>query len=146
RPWRMLDERREQLAHSEVVDGRAEENGRLLAAQVLLHIEARRCAAHELDLLAKSCRTLAQKRLRFLAHQAIDVSACPDTSLLARLIDVDTILEQVIDASQIAAHPDGPGHGRALNLQDLLDLVEQLHRLAPLAVELVDEGHDGRIA
>ena len=42
--------------------------------------------------------------------------------------------------------PIGQVIGRAADLQYLLDFVEQLDGLAPIAVELVDEGHDRRIA
>ncbi len=42
--------------------------------------------------------------------------------------------------------PIGPGHGRRADLEHALDFVEQLDGRAALAIELVDEGHDGRVA
>ena len=57
-----------------------------------------------------------------------------------------SVFEQMVDAEQIAAHADGPGDRRALDLEHALDFVEQLDRRAAVAVQLVDEGHDGRVA
>jgi hypothetical protein len=54
-------------------------------------------------------------------------------------------VDQVVDALEALAHADRPGHRRAVDLQDRLDLVQQLQRLANLAVELVDEGDDGGV-
>ena len=42
--------------------------------------------------------------------------------------------------------PDRPDHRRAFELQLVGDLVEQLERIARLAVHLVDEGHDRDVA
>src|SRR6185312_8033778 len=38
-----------------------------------------------------------------------------------------------------------PRYGRGANFQDLLDLIQQLDRRAPIAIELVDERHDRRV-
>ena len=40
--------------------------------------------------------------------------------------------------------PIGQVIGRALNLQDALDFIEQFDRRAAVAIQFVDEGHDGR--
>ena len=42
--------------------------------------------------------------------------------------------------------PIGQVTGAVRMLEHALDFVEQLDRRAPFAVELVDEGHDGRVA
>ncbi len=74
------------------------------------------------------------------------VAVLADAAALARGVGVDAVLEQVIDALQLAAHADRPGDRRGADLQHLLDLIEQLDRRAPVAIELVDEGHDRRVA
>ncbi len=55
-------------------------------------------------------------------------------------------MDQVVHALETLAHADGPGHRRAMDLQDRLDLVQQFQRLAYLTVHLVDEGDDGCVA
>ena len=52
----------------------------------------------------------------------------------------------VVDAAELGPHADGPVHRVGANAEHLLQLVHQLQRLAPVAVELVDEGEDGDAA
>ena len=52
----------------------------------------------------------------------------------------------VVGAEEIAAAADRPGHRRGVERQRLFDLVEQLERVAALAVHLVDEGDDRNVA
>jgi hypothetical protein len=53
---------------------------------------------------------------------------------------------QVDDAAEGLALAHGPGHGAAGHAQFALHLVEDVQRVAHLAVHLVDEGDDGRVA
>src|SRR3546814_3782643 len=55
------------------------------------------------------------------------------------------IMEQVVAAEELAPHADRPGGRRRVERQRLLDLADQVERLAALAVELVDEGHDRHV-
>ena len=52
----------------------------------------------------------------------------------------------IVGADEVAALPDRPGHRRGIERQRLLDLVEQIERIAALAVHLVDEGDDRNVA
>jgi hypothetical protein len=61
-------------------------------------------------------------------------------------VDINPVLEQVIDPPEFAPHTDRPGNGSATDTQHVLDLVEQFHGLAAVAVQLVDEGDDGGVA
>ena len=105
-----------------------------------------RGAAHELDLVAERGRAVAEKGPGLLARKAIDHRMRTHAPLLRRLVDVDAVLQQVVDAAEIAPHADGPGDRCAADTEHLLDLVQQRQRLAALAIELVDEGHDRRVA
>ena len=49
-------------------------------------------------------------------------------------------------ADEVAAAADRPVHRRGVERQRLLDLVEQIERVAALAVHLVDEGQDRDVA
>jgi hypothetical protein len=66
--------------------------------------------------------------------------------LLARLEAHQLVVQQVPDAAEGLAHAERPGDRRAVDLQHRLDLLEQLDRLAHLAVHLVHEGDDRRVA
>ena len=55
-------------------------------------------------------------------------------------------MAQVVAAEEVLAHADRPGRRRDVELQALLDLVQQVERVAPLAVHLVDEGDDRDVA
>ena len=52
----------------------------------------------------------------------------------------------MVDAQEIASHADRPGNGRALNFQNAFDFIQQFDRCPAVAVQFVDEGHDGRVA
>jgi hypothetical protein len=49
-------------------------------------------------------------------------------------------------ALQALPHADRPGHRCALDAEHALHLVQQIDRLLAFAVQLVDEGHDRRVA
>jgi hypothetical protein len=143
---RVLHERPEQFRDAEIVDGRAEEDGCLPSRQVLGMRERVRGAAHQVDLVTERPGAVAEELRGRRALQSVDRFVRARPALLTGLVGVDAILEQVVDALQVAPHPDGPGDRRATDLQHLLYFVEQVERLAALAVELVDEGHDRRVA
>ena len=54
--------------------------------------------------------------------------------------------QQVDHALESRAHADGPGHWCAGDVEHLLHIVNELERVLALAIELVDEGHDRRVA
>src|SRR3546814_1683082 len=69
----------------------------------------------------------------------------PYTTLF-RSVQVHLAGNQVHHALQALAHADRPGHRRALDAEHAFDFFEQVDRVAAFAVELVDEGHDRRVA
>jgi hypothetical protein len=105
-----------------------------------------RRATHELDLLAKSRGAVAEPGGGLVAVESLDDLVAASPALFGRLVHVDAVLEQVVDAPQLATHADGPRDRRAGDAQHFLDFVEQVGRFAALAVELVDERDDRRVA
>ena len=146
RSGRVGREGAQQLLDAEVVDGRTEEHRRLLAGQVGGGIETLGRAAHQLRLLHEGPGLLAEKLLRRIARERVDDAILADAAALTGGVDVDAILDEMVDAAQLAPHADRPGDRGGADAQHALDLVQQLDRRAAVAVELVDEGHDRRIA
>ena len=64
----------------------------------------------------------------------------------AALEQEQRIGEEVIGAEKVAPHADRPGGRGHVERERLLDLVQQVERVAALAVELVDKGDDRHIA
>src|SRR6185312_12915209 len=126
----------------EVVDGGAEEHRSLAPGAIGAEVEARGGALHQLDLLAEGTRLLAEELLGGGARQVLDGAVLADAAALARGVHVDAILAEMVDAAQLASHADRPGERRGGDAEHALDLVEQLDGRTPVAVELVDEGHD----
>src|SRR5581483_12423491 len=76
----------------------------------------------------------------------VDGSILTDPTPLACGVGVDAILQQMVDAAQLAPHSDRPGDGGGADPQDALDFIEQLYGWPAIAIELVDEGHDRCVA
>ena len=146
RRGRVRREMRQQLLDAEVGDGRAEEHRRLFARAIVVHVEFRGAAAHQLDLVVETRGAVAEEFATFGAVQSLDHAIGAALAASRRLVDVDLVFDEVIDAGEIAAHADGPGHRRGADLEHALDFIEQLDGRPALAIELVDEGHDRRVA
>src|SRR5438270_3088820 len=69
-----------------------------------------------------------------------------DPVVEAALEQQERIGEQIISAEKIAPHADRPGGRGHVERQRLLDLVQQVERVARLAVELVDKSDDRHVA
>src|SRR5690606_4373583 len=143
---RVLDERVEQLLDAYVVDRGTAEDRRLLAREIARPIERAARAADQLDLFDDPLDGVAEPLSRRVRRDPVDALDLRQSAAVSAVIEVDPILEQVIETAKLAPHADRPGDGRALDLQHRLDLVEQLERRAPVAVELVDERDDRRRA
>ncbi len=136
----------QQLLDAEIVDRRAEEHRRLLAAQIGVEVERVARAAHQFDLLAQLVGQVAEQLVQARVVQALDLFTLGDAAAVLRVVQMHRLVAQVDDALEALAHADRPGDRGALDLQHVLDLVQQLDRVAALAVQLVDEGQDRRVA
>ena len=143
---RMIHERMQQFLDAEIRDRRAEVDRRLPSGEVGAGIECGHRAADELDLVADRRGIVAEERARFIAREPFDRAVRADAAAAVALVNEDLVPHQVIDAGKFPAHADRPGNGSTTYPQYALDLIEQLDRRASVAVELVDESHDRRIA
>src|SRR5690606_24667273 len=146
RLWRPLDKTVEHFAHAEIAERGAEEYRRQLAGQVFLQIEFVAGAAHQLDLLGKTVDIIAQQRARFRTRQPLDLQVLGNGVTLAFDEHVNGVGVEVVNAAKIRPRTDWPVDRRSGDLQHAFDFIEQLDRVADIAVELVDETENRRIA
>ena len=123
---RIFRQRREQLLHPEILQRRAEIDRRQMPLAIGGEIELRQaCLGQQ--------HVFFQLGGFFLAwHRVIEGNEGPGV--------------QILHAAEVQPHAAGPHHGRGLDLQLVGQFVQQLERIARLAVHLVDEGHDGNVA
>jgi hypothetical protein len=120
--------------------------GRLRAGEEGGDVEGVAGALDQLDVLAQAAHLQREEFVELRVVEALDEFGFAAGVLLARLEAHQLLVQQVPDAAEGLAHAERPGDRRAVDLQHRLDLLEQLDRLAHLAVELVHEGDDRRVA
>ena len=87
-----------------------------------------------------------EQRIELRIVQPLDQLGVVGAALLARPEAHQPLVLKVKYAAERFAHADRPRYRCAVDLQHRFDLLEQRHRLAHLAVELVNERDDGRCA
>src|ERR1700730_4481362 len=114
---------------------------------ISLRVERRAQPLRHLDLLAQFGECLfrqAAGKLGIVEAAATDRLDHPVVD--AALEQQERIGEEVISAEKVAPHADRPGGRGHVERQRLLDLVQEVERVASLAVGLVDEGEDRHVA
>ena len=144
RTGRYLHEAVEQFLHAEVVQGRAEEDGRHVGIEIRLHVEFGIDAIHELEVLAELGGVAFADTVVELGRTELHSDLFGDLLLVGRE-EVEVVLKDVVDALELGALIDGPGERTHANLQLFLQFVEQVEGVLALAVHLVDEDDDGRL-
>ena len=141
-----LHEAVEEFLDAEGVEGRAEEDGCELAAQVCLLVEVGVDAFDELEVLAELGGIfLADAFVDLGGVDVGDLHAFGD-GLLVGCEEVEAVLVDVIYSFEACAHVDGPGEGADGDVEFGLELVEDVEGVAALAVHLVDEDDDRGVA
>src|SRR5262249_50059800 len=136
---RELADRIEQVADAEVLQRRAEEHWRQMALAERGQIEP--------------LASLANQRKLALDRGAVEIAVERDYIGNAHLAQRAGLAGVALDqphaaalhldsGDEIAAAADRPVHWRGVERERLLDLVEQVERIAALAIHLVDEGQD----
>ncbi len=118
-----------------------------MAFAIGFDLEGRAKAARHLDLLAELLergRRQQRRQLRIVepgaAHRRDDALAG------AALEQQQRVGEEIVGAEKVAPHADRPARRRHVEREPALDLVHELEGIAPLAVELIDEGDDRHVA
>ena len=141
-----FDEGVEHLLHAEVVDGAAEEDRGLGPGQVALHGKGVAGAFQQLQVAAQVLGLQAQQLVELGVVHVVDDHALLDAAAVGGREEVDLLLVDGVGALEALAHADGPAQGGALDAQVFLDVGQHVQGVQAVAVELVDEGHDGRVA
>ena len=95
-------------------------------------------------------RVVDERRVRLLAEQLDEhrdrgvggAHRRAEAAARHALVEARLLRDQVEHAAEAVAAADRPVHRRRLDAEHVLDLVEQLERIAARQVELVDEGED----
>ena len=136
----------EQGSDAKAPQGASEVDRRPVALEIGRGFEWRAEFPDHFDLFAELVRRSAADRLvQVGTHEAGHDPLVTPAFLRARLEQDEAVAHQVVAALEAIAHADGPGDRRHLQLQRVGDLVEQIERVARLAVELVDEGRDRHV-
>src|SRR6185369_10593203 len=136
----------EQLLNAKGVDRAAEKYRGLLSGKISFFIEGVGCTFEKLDIVAELFHLAPQKLVQTGIIQPLDSNDLSDAAVSLGIEKGHLFGVQVVCPAEPLPHADGPGDRSALDLQQALDLVKELQRLAPFAVELVDEGHDRGMA
>ncbi len=134
------------FAHAKIVDGGTKEYRRLRACQECRQIEWMRCTVQKFDFRLELLDFLREHFRQARIVDAFHHFKILIGAFLARRKQQNFIAQQVIHAAKRFTHAQRPGHRRALDVEHRLDFVQQLHRVARLAVHFIDEGNDGRVA
>ena len=141
-----VNQRVQHFLHAEVVDGRAEEHRRLAASQKFFTVEFGRSAFEQLQLVLRLCKFSAKTFGRLKVVQTGQDFIVATGFVGTGVEHAHALFAPVIDAVEQLAHADRPGEGNDGHAELLLDLVHDVHRVLHLAVHLVDESQDGRVA
>ena len=133
----------QQIADAEIAQRAAEIDRRQMTLAKRLEIERLAGFRHQRQFILDG----ADVEIGVVAGKVGDVDLLRGAGLgAAALEQTHAAIGDVIGAEEIAAAADRPGHRRGVERQRLFDLVEQLERVAALAVHLVDEGDDRNVA
>jgi hypothetical protein len=118
--------------------------GSLPAVEEFLHVERMAGALDELDVVPHRGDLVREKLVEPRVVEAFDQLAVVAHAFLAGREALQPLALQIEHAAKALAHSDRPAHGRAVDAEHGLDLLEQRDRRTDLAVHLVDERDDRR--
>ena len=139
-----LAETVQQFLHAEIVQSRPEEHRCQLSGQIGLHVEIGIDALQQIHVLAQFGGIAFAHAVVQLGVVEVDGHALRD-GLLGGIVEVQTVLVEIIDTLELGSDIDGPGEGTARDFEFLLHLIHQIEGVFALAVHLVDEHDDRRV-
>jgi len=134
------------MVDTEVAQRGTEEHRSQLAVEEFLLIELMAGALHQFQLVDKTVVLVTQMGAGFVRVEFLDDLGFGAFVTVAGGVDNDVVIRQVVHALEVAVATNRPGYRRGLDLQDCFDFIQQLDRVADIAVEFVDEADDRCIA
>ena len=145
RAWRYLHKAVEQLLHAKVVECTAEEHRCHPGAAVILHVKFGIDTLHQFKVVAQfRCIAVADVLFQGTAVH-VHLHLFGDTLFVGGK-QVELVFIDVIYTLELCPLVDGPRQWAHMDFQFLLQFVEQVKRVAPLTVHLVDENDDRRVS
>ena len=136
-----LHEAVEQFLDTEGVESRTEENRSRFGVQIILHTELRIDPLDEFEVFTQlGSIGLAYTGVDFGRVDVVDFDTFGD-ALFVGLEQVESVLVNIVNALELGTDIDRPREGADADVQFLFELVEDIKRVASLAVELVDEDY-----
>ena len=137
----------EHLLHPEVVECAAEEHGGDPAGTVSFKVQ---CIVHPIDqfhIVAQQVRCiLADLHIQSGVVQIVEVQAAAFHFRLHALEKLQVAIEQIVHPLKGGTDADGPAERPHLDAELFLQFIEQVVRIAPFEVHLVDEHDNRRVA
>ena len=142
-----VEEAVEERLDAEVGQRAAEEHRRQVAGAEGGEVEGRAGAVQQRDLVEQLLMGVGADRLaERRVVEVADLHHRPVAGRLAAFEAQQAVGVAIVDALELRPGADRPVERGARHVEHALDLVEQIERLAPVAVELVDEGDDRQLA
>ncbi len=141
-----LGEGVEELLYAEIVDRAAEEDRRQLALEIGIDVKGIVGALDQLRVLAKLDCVIAELLVQDRIAQAFDGEYVVGNGHAAGTEQVEAVVVKIVNALEGRAHADGPREGLDMDVQFCFELVQEFEGVLALAVELVHEDDDRRIA
>ena len=100
-------------------------------------------ALDQLQFLTQILCQVANRLVKVWVIQPLDDSLLLDRMSLPGGVEDGLVLCNLIDPLELFAHANGPVYRGTLNIENCLDLIQQLNRIANITIHLVDEGENG---
>ncbi|RMO66656.1 hypothetical protein ALQ39_00548 [Pseudomonas amygdali pv. eriobotryae] len=136
----------EYMVDAEVAQRGAEKQRGQLAVDEFLLVELVAGTLHQFQLLDKAVVLVTQMGAGFVRIELLDDFGFRTLVAMTCCVHNDVVVGQVIDTLEVPVATNRPGDRRSLDLEYGFDFIKQLDRVADVAVELVDETDDRRVA
>ncbi len=134
-----IDQGIEQLFDAEVIDGAAEEDRRLVALEIFIQVKRVGRTFEKFDVLTQFISGAAEQLIKLTVVDVLDNADIFIGPLAARPEKTQLLAIEVVNPLKALAHADRPGHRRALDLQLVFNIGEQVEWILPFSVHFIDK-------
>ena len=135
----------QQLLHTEIIQGRTEEYGSQFTFQIFLHLKIGIYTVYQFQFAAQLVRQLGPDLIVQLFRIDIHFDLLRH-HLLGRLVEIQVVLVDIVDAFEARATLDGPCQRTHMDGKFLFQLIQQVERVLRFAVHFIDKDNHRSIA